>query len=120
MDEKGQIVVHRDENRVGKEAEFTPGELEESGGEYMMREDFQINYHKIDGLPFTIVSEIPKESLYGSLVSLKHWFVVLAAGGLLVAFALSSYSLYRLTSPLNRLRGAMERMENGALGEQLE
>lgn len=120
LDEKGQIVVHRDENRVGKEAEFTPGELEESGGEYMMREDFQINYHKIDGLPFTIVSEIPKESLYGSLVSLKHWFVVLAAGGLLVAFALSSYSLYRLTSPLNRLRGAMERMENGALGEQLD
>lgn len=120
LDDEGMIVVHQKAEMVGKWAGFTPQELKEAGGEYLMKEDIQINYHKMEKLPWTIVSEIPKDSLYGSLVSLKQWFVVLAGGGLLVAFALSAYSLYRLTAPLNRLRAAMERMENGSLGEQLD
>lgn len=120
MDDDGIIVVHRDGDRVGKKADFTPEELEASNEGYLMDSDIQVNYHRIDGLPWTIVTEIPNEALYGSLVSLKRWFLVLAAGGLVVALALSAYSLYRLTAPLKRLREAMERMENGALGEQLD
>ena len=120
MNDEGVVVVHQNREKAGKQAEFTPGELEKTGDGYLMKEDIQINYHRIQGLPWTIVTEIPKESLYGSLVSLKRWFLVLAAGGLLVATALSVYSLYRLTAPLKRLRTAMERMENGSLGEQLD
>lgn len=120
MDMDGTILVNKNQRKVGKKADTTLQELEESGKAYLMKEDIQVNYHKIDHLSWIIISEIPKESLYGNLTSLKQWFLALAAGGLVVALSLSAYSLSRLTAPLNRLRTAMERMENGALGEQLD
>lgn len=120
MNQDGTIVVHQDEKKIGTKSEFTQKELEKGGENYLMGDDIQINYYKIDGLPWTIVAEVTKESLYENLNQLKQWFVVLSAGGLLVAIVLMSYILYRLTAPLKQLRNVMDQMKNGFLGIQLD
>lgn len=120
MNSDGTIIVHQDERRVGTRSEFTLEELEQGGDRYLMGDEIQINYYNIDGLPWTIVAEISKKSLYENLNQLKLWFVQLTAGGIFVAVVLLSYILYRLTAPLKQLRNAMERMERGSLGIQLD
>lgn len=120
MNSDGTIVVHQEKEKVGTSSGFTLEELEKGQEGYLMRDDIQINYFKIPHLPWIIVSEITKESLYGNLVHLRRWFVVLAVGGILTAIVLLYYSLYRLTAPLKQLRKVMGRMENGFLGIQLD
>lgn len=120
MNSDGTIVVHQEKEKVGTSSGFTLEELEKGQEGYLMRDDIQINYYKIPHLPWIIVSEITKESLYGNLVHLRRWFVVLAVGGILTAIVLLYYSLYRLTAPLKQLRKVMGRMENGFLGIQLD
>lgn len=119
MDEKSVIIAHTDEKRVRQTADVTIKELKIEKENYFMEDNIQLNYYEMKKLPWTIVTEIPKNALYGNLDTLKFWFAVLAAGGLLVGMSLSAYSIYRLTAPLKSLRKAMERMEKGALGEQL-
>lgn len=120
MNSDGTIVVHQEKEKVGTGSGFTLEELEKGEEGYLMRDNIQINYYKIPQLPWIIVSEITKESLYGNLIQLRRWFVILAVGGVLAAIVLLYYSLYRLTAPLKQLRNAMGRMENGSLGIQLD
>jgi len=119
MDMEGKIIVHRDAEQVGKQSDVTMEELA-AAGEYLMKGDIQINYHIIPYYEWIIVSNISKESLYGNLTSLKKWYLVFGTAGMAAALALSAYWLNRLTAPLNQLRTAMERMEQGSLGEQLD
>lgn len=120
INEQGQIIVHQNQSVLGKKAEIPIEELKNSNEEYFMRDSIQVNYHKIEGLPWIFITEVSTKSLYGELDYLKRWFLALAVGGIAVAAALSAYSLSRLTKPLNELRWSMERMENGVLGEKLE
>lgn len=120
IDEQGTIVVHRDSEKIGAKADFAPEELADAPEDYLMRDNIQINYYRMEGPGWTIVTEIPEAELYGKLVSLKWWFIWLTVGGLLLALTLYAYSISRLTAPLTQLRIAMERMENGTLGEQLD
>lgn len=120
INQQGKIIVHQNQTILGTKVEIPIEELKDSNEEYFMQDGIQINYHKIDGLPWIFITEVSTKSLYGELDSLKRWFLVLAIGGIVVAAALSAYSLSRLTKPLNELRHAMGRMENGALGETLE
>lgn len=120
MNEDGTIVVHQDEARVGTQSEFTLKELENSGESYRMGDDIQINYSNVEDLPWTIVTEITKASLYENLSLLQQWFGILAVGGVLVALVLFSYILNRMTAPLEQLRAAMGEMETGSLGIQLD
>ncbi|MDD3278070.1 MAG: histidine kinase [Lachnospiraceae bacterium] len=120
MDSSGTIIVHRDDERLGKKADVTIKELERADGNYLMKKDIQINYYKLDKLDWRLISEISTDALYGDLTSLKTWFIVLAFAALTVGFILFSYMINVLTTPLKQLRVVMGHMENGALGEQLD
>ena len=120
IDEKGTVIVDRDSGRVGKSAGFTVRELERTAGDYFMKENKQVNCYRIPELSWILISEISTDVLYEDLQNLRKWFLAFAIGTIAAAFALSSYSLSVLTAPLDHLRKAMERMENGVLGEQLD
>ena len=120
INDNGEIIIHQDEKKVGSQVDFDLQNLKQDNEEYFMNGDIQINYHRIEDLSWTFITEIPQKVLYKELTALKRSFFILAAGGIAAAAALSAYSLYRLTLPLNDLRRAMERMENGALGEKLD
>ncbi len=120
IDQTGMIVAHQDEEKVGTRADFQLSELAEEPDAYLMRDNIQINYYQMEEPDWMIVTEIPEEALYENLLSLKWWFIWLSVGGLLLVLILYVYSISRLTAPLTRLRIAMEQMENGTLGEQLD
>ena len=120
IDENGFIVAHQDREKVGTEFFF-----EEQGGQeaegYFMQEDMQVNFRELqDGIPWTLISEVPVSVLYKDIYSLRKWFVFTLLVALLASFLVSTYWLYRLTRPLDRLREAMFQMEKGNLGLQLE
>lgn len=119
MDETGNIIVHQDESKVGTSADISVKELKKDES-YLMGKDIQINYSQMKDLSWTIVTEVTEASMYKNLDLLKQWFVVLAANAVIVAVILFSYILNRLTGPLEQLREAMEQMESGSLGIQLD
>lgn len=120
IDESGFIVVHQDGDKLGSGFVFE-GSGEQPAEGYFMQEDMQINFRKLQGgIPWTLISEVPVSVLYKDIYSLRKWFLFTLFFALLASFFVSTYWLYRLTRPLDRLREAMFQMEKGNLGLQLE
>ena len=121
IDENGLIVVHRNGERMGEQfAGFEDMQNDDDG--YFMLGDMQVNYRSLDseGMPWTLISEVPAAELYKEIRSLRQWFVLIVVAGWAVAWGVSYYWLYRLTKPLDELRRGMRKMGEGDLGWQLE
>ncbi|MGB8451644.1 MAG: histidine kinase [Anaerocolumna sp.] len=120
VDGSGKIIGSAYQDRISQEFDIPiPGEIA-AEGTYLMQDSMQVNFFKIDGTDWLLISKISEKVMYKDIKLLQKWFVLILCVAITVGIILASYWMYRLTKPLSKLCIAMKRMEEGTLGLQLE
>ncbi|OBZ18030.1 hypothetical protein A8L34_00090 [Bacillus sp. FJAT-27264] len=81
---------------------------------------WQVVYYRVGSTDWTLVKEIPFKEFSKDNEALKEIVFIMLLASLLVAWALAYYWIRRFTVPLSRLSTAMQQMEVGNVGFEVE
>ncbi len=129
IDKNGVLIAHPDKSSIENEdslmelpyaAAVTKGETGTTQGDSSMGVDSLIAYAPVDEYGWGIITYHPLADIYHHFWSVALIDLVLAA----VAFIISVLAAIRLsagiTSPLNEVLGALQRISNGDLRQKIE
>lgn len=129
IDKNGVLIAHPDKSSIENEdslmdlpyaAAVTKGETGTTQGDSSMGVDSLIAYAPVDEYGWGIITYQPLADIYHHFWSIALIDLVLAA----VAFIISVLAAIRLsagiTSPLNEVLGALQRISNGDLRQKIE
>ncbi len=92
----------------------------EQGDNGELNSTHQIIYYPYNSYGLSIVYEIPYSTLFANITQLKILLITLLIVFLILALLISTFWIYTLTQPLNRLIEAMKTMGSGQLGIKLD
>ncbi len=123
IDDKGIVISNKDSRGIGQKCSgFYDMDRGKSNGSFTSgkeQDGKQVIYHSLEDTGWTMVTEIPMGVYAKDILALRKIFIVLFVFGIILAYPLSRYWVYRIMKPLNQLTHLMGEMEKGKLGLML-
>ena len=116
----GEFVIHKDTESIGNISDVLPEDIQDETDAYIIRDGIQVNFSLLSDTRWYMISEVSLDTVYMDIYTLRNWFIFIFIIAIIAAISISMYWMYRLMRPLDELRLAMGRMEQGEVGEQLD
>lgn len=127
LDSQHRIISCGDKNFIGTPVQIEP--LDDGHSVYLtlakgnneeLNDTHQIIYYPYSNYGLSIIYQVPYETLFANIEQLKFLLIILLVVFIILALLISTFWIYTLTKPLNRLIEAMKSMGRGQLGITLE